>query len=56
MIERGAAAEVATLDERDREAALRHVIRDGQTVDAAANDEHVEGLVGEPIEIALHPQ
>jgi hypothetical protein len=25
-------------------------------VDTAANDEHVERLVGEPIEIALHPQ
>ena len=56
MIERGAAAEVAALDERDCEAALRAVTRDGQTMDAAADDEDVERLSGEPIEIASHPQ
>src|ERR1700687_6049003 len=49
MVERGAASEVFALDECDREAALRAVIRDGQTVDAAADDEDVERLSGEPI-------
>jgi len=42
------------LDQRDREAALRRIVRDRQTVDAAADDEDVEGGAGELIQIARH--
>src|SRR5262249_58593049 len=54
MVERRSAAEVVPLDERHREAALRRVIGDRQTIDAAADDEHVEGAAGELIEVASH--
>ena len=54
MVERRAAAEVVPLDERDRQTSLRRVKRDRQPIDAAADDEHVEGAAGEGVEIARH--
>ena len=54
MVERRAAAEIVALDERDREPALRRVVRDRQPINAAADDQHVEGAGREPIEIARH--
>ena len=54
VVERGAAAEVVALDERDRQAALRRVVGDRQAVDAAADDEHVEGAAGQAVEVADH--
>ena len=54
MVERGAAAEVGAFDQRDRQAALGRVIRDRQAVDAAADDEHVEGTAGERGQITAH--
>ncbi len=47
VVERGAAAEIGAFDERDGQAALGGVVRDRQAVDAAADDEHVEGTAGE---------
>ena len=41
MVERGAAAEVARFDERRAQAAAGGFVRDRQSVDAAADDEHV---------------
>ena len=52
MVEGRSAAEIVALDERDRQAALRRVVGDRQPVDAAADDEHVEGAAGEAIEVA----
>ena len=54
MIERAAAPEVVALDQRHRQAALRRVVGDGQTVNAAADDEQIEGAGGETIEVANH--
>jgi hypothetical protein len=53
-LKRAAAPEVAALDQRHRQAALRRVVGDGQTVDAAADDEQIEGARGEPVEVADH--
>jgi len=52
VVERGSAAEVVALHQRNRQAALRRVVRDRQPVDAAADDEHVEGCVSESVELA----
>ena len=41
VVERRAAPEVAAIDERHRQPALRAVVRDRQAVDAAADDEHI---------------
>ena len=41
MVERGAAAEIGRLDERHAQPAARRVVRAGEPVDAAADDEHV---------------
>jgi len=54
MVERGAAAEVGPLDERDRQAALSGVVGNGQAMNAAAHDEHVEGGAGQLLDIAMH--
>ncbi len=54
VVEGAAAAEIVALDERHRSAALRRVVRDRQAVDAAADDEHVERALGEPVRIAKH--
>ena len=42
MVERGAAAEIAGLDERDAEATACRLVRRGQAVNAAADHEQVE--------------
>ena len=52
MVERGAASEIAAVDERHRQPALRAVVRDRQAVDAAADHEHVEGAGSEAAEAA----
>jgi hypothetical protein len=54
VVEGTAAAEIIALDERHRGAALRGVVRDRQAVDAAADDEHVERALGEPVRISKH--
>src|SRR5262249_55123301 len=54
MIERRAAAEVVALDQRDRQPAVRRVVRDRQAVHTAADDEHVERAAGQPIDVANH--
>ena len=47
-----AGGEVALLDERDGEATAGGVERDAAARDAAADDEHVEDLGGQPLELA----
>ena len=54
VIEGAAAAEVAALDERGGEAPLRRVVGDGEAVDAAADDEHVESFRREAGSVAGH--
>ena len=43
-----------SLDERDGQAALSGVVGDGQAVNAAAHDEHIEGAARQLLDIALH--
>ena len=45
-------AEITSLDEGDREPALRGVIGDRQPVDAAADNEHVDVAVGQARKIS----
>ena len=52
MIERRGRAEVAAVDQRDGQPALRRVVGDRQTVDAAAHHEHVEFAFGEAREVS----
>ena len=52
MIERRGGAEIAAIDQRNRQASLRCVVRNRQTVDAAADHEHVEVAFGKPREIS----
>ena len=52
VIERRRRAEIATLDERDRQSALCRIVCDGQAVDAAADDEHVEFAIGKPRQVS----
>ena len=52
MIERRGGAEIAALDQRHGQPALRRVVGDRQTVDAAADHEHVEFAFGEAREIS----
>ena len=52
MVERRGASEVGCLDERRAQPAAGGVVRDGQPVDPAADNEHVEGGRGERLEIA----
>ncbi len=52
MIERRGGAEIAAIDQRDRQPALRGVVGDRQAVDAAAHHEHVEFAFGEAREIS----
>ena len=47
----GAAGEVAALDQPDRQPAQRRVARHPGTGDPAADDQHVEGLVGQAPEV-----
>ena len=54
VIERRAAAEVVGLDEGRRQAPLRRVVGDREAVDAAADDEHVEGPRGELVDVTKH--
>jgi hypothetical protein len=54
MVERQPTAEVTSIDERDREAACRRVVRGEQAVDAAADHEQVVAGRGEGFEIAGH--
>ncbi len=54
VIEGSTAAEVATLDQGHRQTPVGRVTRNDEPADAAANDEHVEGAAGQPIEIAAH--
>ncbi len=52
MIERCRGAEIAAIDQRNGQTALRRVVGDRQTVDAAAHHEHVEFAFGEAREIS----
>ena len=52
MIERRAAAEIAGFDERDPQSAACRLVRAGQAVNAAADDQQVELVRLEPGEIA----
>src|SRR5688500_8566502 len=54
MIERRGGAEVAALDEPNRQAALCRVVRDRQTVNTTAHHEHVEFVLGQPWKISNH--
>ena len=54
VVEGTAAAEVAALDKGRRQAALGGVVRDGEAVDAPADDEHVESPRGEAGQVADH--
>ena len=54
VVERGAAAEVVPIDQRDVQAARRRIPRRHQAVDAAADDEQVEGVRGEGVQVADH--
>ena len=54
MIERRGGAEIAAIDERNGQAALRGVVGDRQAVDAAAHHEHVEFAFGKPRKISNH--
>ena len=54
MIERAAAAEVVSIDERHRQAALGGVARDGKAANAATHDQNVERVGGEARRISLH--
>ena len=54
VIERRGGAEIAAIDQRDRQAALRGVVGDRQAVDPAAHHEHVEFAFGQPREISNH--
>ena len=49
------AAEVAAIDQRDPQAALRRVPRGQGAVDAGADDEQIEGVVGQPAQVAHQP-
>ena len=52
MVERGAAAKVAGVDERRLKPAARRVVGSRQTMDPAADHEEVERGRGERIEVA----
>ena len=55
VIEGAAAAEIVALDERDGQPALGRIAGNRQAVDAAADDEHVEGLRGRaPMSRVMH--
>jgi hypothetical protein len=54
VIERRAAAEIVAFDQGHRKPTLRRVVRDCQTEDAAADDEHVERAPLQLVEIANH--
>ena len=54
MIEGGRGAEVAALDQRHRQPALRGVVRGREAIDAAADDEQVEFGGGQAREISIH--
>ena len=54
MIKRSSAAEIVAFDERDRQAALRRIVRDREAIDAAADDEYVEGVGRKTIDITDH--
>ena len=54
MVERRAAAEILSLDERDVEATRGRVPRGHQAVDAATDHEYVEAARNESVEIANH--
>ena len=51
---RGERTEIVALDQRGAQAPLRRVAGDAGTVDAGTDDQHVEGLPGEPARVALH--
>jgi hypothetical protein len=52
VIKRGPASKVASVDERRGQSPLRRVVRDCQALDAAADDDKVEGAGGEAIQVA----
>ncbi len=52
MIERGGAAEIVGVDERGLQPAAGGVVGDRQAVDAAADDEKIEGRAGKRVEVA----
>ena len=54
VIERRTAAEVVSLDERHRQAALCRVVRDRQAVNTASHDEEVERPSSKSVEITNH--
>ena len=54
VVEGTAAAKVAALDKGRRQPALRGIVRDGEAVDAPADDEHVESPRGEAGQVADH--
>jgi len=54
VIEGVGAAEVAALDQHDRQPALRCVRRDRQAVNTATDDEQIERAGAEPLRIPNH--
>ena len=54
VVERGAAAEVAAIDQGHGEAAVDGVPGDGRAVDSGADDQHVEPGVRQSPEVAHH--
>ena len=52
VIERRRRAEVAAIDERNRQSALRRIAGNRQAVDAATNHKHIEFAFGEAGEIS----
>ena len=53
VVERGAAAEIAAIDQRDPQPAQRGIPGDGGAVDPGADHDHVERLA-QSLEVALH--
>jgi hypothetical protein len=54
VVEGGGRAEIAFVDDGDRQPALRGVPRRGDAVEAGADDNHVEFRVRQTAEVALH--
>src|SRR5262249_45943911 len=54
VVERVPRPEIATFDERDGESPLCGIGRDGEAVDAAADDEQVEGVGAETRYVPNH--
>ena len=55
MVERGAAAEVVSIDQGDAQAASGGIPGGHQPADAATDDEQIEAAGAERVQVASHP-